>query len=202
MKYLVLLLALLSSFGLAQNATAVKRSINIGGDLTQWDGLTQYPVELSNAAEPQPVTQKGYFSVVWDDTNLYFLGVFEQSKDSVTATLTSDVEEWWNEDTMEIFLRLPGNPEMLHYASSPLGSRFANLLTSDNYFTHSRVEDTRWILEMAFPLGLNELPAVKDGDSWELKVGRGNVKAQEYSLWPAGKDFLAADNFGTLLFGE
>jgi Carbohydrate family 9 binding domain-like len=202
MKYLLILFVLLSSLVFAQEATAVKRSINIGGDLSQWDALTQYPIELSNAAEPQAVTQKGYFSVAWDDTNVYFLGVFDQPKDTLTATLTSDAEEWWNEDTMEIFLRLPTNPEMLHYASSPLGSRFSNLLASSNYFTSSRLEDTRWILEMAFPLGMTELPVVQSGDSWELKVGRGNVAASEYSLWPVGKDFLAEDNFGTLVFAE
>ena len=202
MKYVVLALALLSSLGLAQEATAVKRNINIGGDLSQWDSLTQYPIELSNAAEPQAVIQKGYFSLAWDDTNLYFLGVFEQPKETLTATLTSEAEEWWNEDTMEIFLRLSGSTETLHYASSPLGSRFANLLTSDNYFTHSRLEDTRWILEMAFPLGMTELPTVNTGDSWELKVGRGNVAGKEYSLWPIGKDFLAEDNFGSLVFSE
>lgn len=202
MKYLFSLLVLLSSLGLAQEAIAVKRSINIGGDLSQWDGLVQYPVELSNAAEPQAVTQKGYFSIAWDDTNLYVLGVFEQPKETLTATLSSDAEEWWLEDTMEIFLRLPADSEIRHYASSPLGTRFLNFLSSSTYFTHSRLEDTRWILEMAFPLGLTELPAVKAGDKWELKVGRGNVAANEYSLWPAGRDFLAEDNFGTLTFAE
>jgi Carbohydrate family 9 binding domain-like len=202
MKYLWSLFILLSSLGFAQEATAVKRSMNIGGDLSQWEGLTQYPVELSNAAEPQLVSLKGYFSVAWDDTNLYVLGVFDQPKESITATLTGDAQEWWNEDTMEIFLRLPSAGEPLHYASSPLGARFANLLSSDNYFTASHIEDQRWILELAFPLGLGDLPAVKSGDTWELKVGRGNVAASEYSLWPLGKDFLAEDNFGQLLFAE
>ncbi len=202
MKYLLIILTLLMSLAMSQEATAIKRSINIGGDLSQWDGLTQYAVELSNAPEPQAVTQKGYFSVAWDDTNVYFLGVFDQPKETLSATLTSDAEEWWNEDTMEIFLRLPSNPELLHYASSPLGSRFANLLTSDNYFTSSRVEDTRWVLELAFPLGMTELPVVKSGNSWELKLGRGNVVGKEYSLWPMGKDFLAEDNFGKLVFAE
>jgi hypothetical protein len=202
MKYFLVVLLLLISSSLAQEATAVKRTITIGGDLTQWDGLTRYMVELSNAAEPQAVTLKGYFSVAWDDTNLYFLGVFEQPKETIMATLTSDAEEWWNEDTMEIFLRLSSNSEMLHYASSPLGARFSNFLTSDNYFTNSRVEDTRWILEMAFPLGMAELPAVTSSDTWELKVARANVAAKEYSLWPMGKDFLAEDNFGTLVFSE
>jgi hypothetical protein len=202
MKYVLTLLCLALGLSVAQDATAIKRTITVGGDLAQWDGLTQYAVELSNATEPQAVTLKGYFSVAWDDTNLYFLGVFDQPKESIMATLSSDAEEWWNEDTMEIFLRLPGNPEMLHYASSPLGVRFSNLLTSDDYITNSRVEDARWILEMAFPLVMAELPAVKPGDTWELKVGRGNVAAQEYSLWPMGKDFLAEDNFGMLVFSE
>jgi Carbohydrate family 9 binding domain-like len=202
MKYILILLLVLSTLGFAQEATALKRSINIGGDMGQWEGLTQYPIELSNTAEPQAVTQKGYFSLAWDDTNLYILGVFDQPKDSLSATLTGDAEEWWNEDTMEIFLRLPSGSEPLHFAASPLGARFANLLSSDNYFTASRVEDERWILEMAFPLGLGDLPTVKTGDSWELKVGRGNIAASEYSLWPIGKDFLAEDNFGVLLFAE
>jgi hypothetical protein len=74
-------------------AQALKRTITLGQGLEQWQDLPQYPITLSNALEPTPVTSSGYYSVVWDDANLYILGVFEQPRETLLATLPTDAQK-------------------------------------------------------------------------------------------------------------
>jgi hypothetical protein len=182
-------------------AQALKKTITPGGGLEQWQDLPQYPVELSNAAEPVPVLFAGYYSMAWDDTNLYLLGVFTQPQESVVATLASDAPEWWSEDTLELFVRTAAGQEKLHFAMNPAGVPFAAFTASADYQVVSQLEETRWILEVTLPLG-GVLPTPQTGDLWEFKVGRSYVGAKEYSLWPNGGDFQAEDNFGRLYFTE
>jgi hypothetical protein len=75
-------------------AQAVQRTITLGAGLEQWQDLPQYPITLSNAAEPAPVTATGYYSVAWDEANLYVLGVFNQPQETVLASLPTDAPEW------------------------------------------------------------------------------------------------------------
>jgi hypothetical protein len=182
-------------------AQAVKRTITLGGGPEQWQDLPQYPITLSNAAEPMPVTSSGYYSVAWDDQNLYLLGVFEQPQETLLATLPTDAPEWWTGDTLEIFVRSAATSERLHFAMNPSGTPFAEFTSSVAYQAVGQVEETRWILEVAIPLG-DVLPAVQVGDVWQFKVGRGYVSANEYSLWPNGGDFQGEANFGSLYFTE
>lgn len=182
-------------------AQALKRSISLDDDMTDWDGLPVYAVNLSNSESPEAVSQQGYFNVAWDDTYLYIRGVFEQPQSSLTVGLTEDAEEWWNADTLEVFVQL--TPEStLHYAANPDGTGFTNFLT-DNYFeTYSSVTEDFWTLQLAFPLGVNALPLIQTEDVWEFKVGRGNTSTKEYSLWPLGGDFLGEENYGLIYFTE
>jgi hypothetical protein len=195
------------SFAFAQEldvgdiAQALKKTITSGAGPEQWQDLPQYPVELSNAAEPVPVLFSGYYSVAWDDTNLYLLGVFTQPQETIAATLPGDAPEWWNEDTLELFLRPAAAQEKLHFAMNPSGTPFAEFTASTNYQVTSQIEETRWILEVTLPLN-DVLSAPQQGDVWEFKVGRSYVGAKEYSLWPNGGDFQAEDNFGRLYFTE
>jgi hypothetical protein len=182
-------------------AQAVKRTITLGGGLEQWQDLPQYPVTFSNAAEPTPVTSAGYYSVAWDDANLYVLGVFDQPQETLLASLPGDAPEWWTGDTLEIFVRPTPGAERLHFAMNPRGTPFAEFTSSVNYQAVSQSEETRWILEVALPFG-DVLPAVQVGDVWGFKVGRGYVSASEYSLWPNGGDFQGETNFGSLYFTE
>lgn len=181
-------------------AQAVKRTMTLGGGLEQWQDLPQYPVTLSNAAEPVPVTSSGYYSVAWDDANLYVLGVFEQPQETLLATLPTDAPEWWTGDTLEIFV-LPTSSEKLHFAMNPSGTPFSEFTSSVNYQAVGLFEETRWILEVAIPLG-DVLPAVTVGDVWGFKIGRSYITANEYSLWPNGGDFQGEANFGSLYFTE
>jgi Carbohydrate family 9 binding domain-like len=180
-------------------AQAVKRTITLGQGLEQWQDLPQYPITLSNAPEPTPVTSAGYYSVAWDDANLYILGVFEQPQETLLATLPTDAPEWWTGDTLEIFMRPTPDGEKLHFAMNPSGTPFAEFTSSVNYQAVGQLEETRWILEVAIPLG-DGLPAVRVGDVWGFKVGRSYISANEYSLWPNGGDFQAETNFGSLYF--
>jgi hypothetical protein len=180
-------------------AQAVQRTITMGGGLEQWQDLPQYPVTLSNAAKSVPVSSSGYFSVAWDDANLYVLGVFEQPQETLLATLPTDALEWWTGDTLEIFVRPTAGAERLHFAMNPSGTPFVEFTSSVDYQAVGQVEKTRWILEVAIPLG-DVLPAVQVGDVWGFKVGRGYVSANEYSLWPNGGDFQGETNFGSLYF--
>lgn len=182
-------------------AQALKRTIALGQGLEQWQDLPQYPVSLSNAAEPTPVASSGYYSVAWDDETLYILGVFEQPQETLLADLPSETSEWWTGDTLEVFVRSTSGAEKLHFAMNPSGTPFAEFTSSVNYQAVSQLEETRWILEVAIPLN-DVLPAVQVGDVWQFKVGRGYVSANEYSLWPNGGDFQGETNFGTLYFTE
>jgi hypothetical protein len=180
-------------------AQAVQRTITLGAGLEQWQDLPQYPITLSNAAEPAPVTATGYYSVAWDEANLYVLGVFNQPQETVLASLPTDAPEWWQGDTLEIFVRVAPDTERLHFAMSPNGTPFSAFTSSTNYQAVGQVEETRWLLEVALPLN-DVLPAVSVADVWQFKVGRGYVSASEYSLWPNGGDFQAETNFGSLYF--
>ncbi len=186
-------------------AQAVRRTIQIGGDLTQWDGLPQYPVVLSNGVPSVPVTHRGYYSVAFDDQNLYLLGVFDQAKDTVLAKLDAAAPEWWNDDAMELFVRpdaFAAKPTDLHFAVNPAGTRFKAYTATTDYQSVGRIEDQRWVLELALPLNTATLPAVKAGDVWSLKVGREHQKAAEFPIWPIGGDFNSPGNYGYLAFTD
>ena len=186
-------------------AQALKRTINIGGDLGQWDGLPQYPVILSNGVPSVPVGSGGYYSLAYDARNLYVLGVFEQPKNTVRAGLKSDAAEWWKGDALELFIRsqpFASVPAELHFAVNPAGTRFGAHTATTDYKSAGRIENNRWIIELALPLNSASLPAVRAGDVWALKVGREHPQADEYPLWPLGGDFNSPNNYGYLAFTE
>lgn len=186
-------------------AQAVKKTIAIGGDLTQWDGLTRYPVIQSNGVPSVPVKNAGYYSVAWDDQNLYVLGVFDQPGDTVVAKLATDAAEWWNDDVMELFIRTQPYakaPADLHFAINPAGTRFKAYTATTDYKSAGRIEAGRWVLELALPLNTATFPAAKAGDVWALKVGREHQKAAEFPLWPIGGDFNSPNNYGYLAFTD
>jgi hypothetical protein len=203
----IIILALGSS-GNAQNfkpehvAQAVQRTIQIGGKLSQWAGLPQYPVVLSNSFPASPVKSKGYFSLAWDKNFLYVLGVFDQAKNTIIAKNKADANVWWSDDALEIYFRT--NPkdssgEILHFAVSPNGTRFARSTSGDKYQSHSRIEAKRWVLELAFVLG-KQLPKASAGQAWQLKIGREHQRAKEFPIWPVGGDFSSSGNLGYLVF--
>lgn len=182
-------------------AQALKRTISLDLDMSDWEGLPEYLIELSNAEEPTLVKETGYFSLAWDDDYLYVKGVFEQAEASLSIGLAEDSKEWWLGDTLEVFIRLA--PEQrFHYASSPDATRFVAFLTDNNYQSLSQLDALAWTLQLAFPLSGSSLPAIQTGDSWEFKIGRGNSLAKEYSLWPMGGDFLGESNYGLVYFTE
>lgn len=191
--------------GPARVAQAVKRTITVGGDLKQWEGIPQYQVILSNGVPSVPVTHKGYFSLAYDDKNLYVLGVFDQDKDTVLTKLNADAAEWWNDDVFELFFHttpFAKAPEDLHLAISPNGTRFKAYTFTTDYVSKGTIEDKRWVLELAIPLNKGPLPAVNSGDIWALKVGREHQKAAEYPLWPIGGDYNAPGNYGYVVFSD
>jgi hypothetical protein len=197
--FLCLALTFAQTLDAGDIAQAVKRTIEPGQGLEQWQDLPKYPVALSNAAEPVPVLFSGYYSVAWDEANLYVLGVFEQLQETLSADLPSDAPEWWTGDTLEIFAQ-PAT-DKLHFAMSPSGTPFAAFTSSTNYQAISQLEETRWILEVVLLLN-DVLPAAQAGAAWEFKVGRSLINSNEYSLWPNGGDFQGETNFGRLYFTD
>ncbi len=184
-------------------AQSLQRSIQIGGDLAQWDGIPTYAIELSNGFPVIPVKEKGYFSVAWDTQNLYVLGIFDQAKDTVLAKLKTDAPVWWKDDGMELFIRSDAFtkiPTDLHFAINPNGVRFKAYTATTDYQSIGRIEDGRWILELAIPLGTKTLPKVSDNSVWGFKVGREHPVVGEYPMWPMGGDFNAETNYGLLSF--
>ncbi|THF68389.1 hypothetical protein E7T06_16740 [Deinococcus sp. Arct2-2] len=184
-------------------AQAVRKTITLGGDLKQWDGVPQYPVTLSNGVPSVPVKNSGYYSLAWDEQNLYVLGVFNQPKATVLAKLAPEAGEWWNDDVLELFVRTnpyAKAPADLHFAINPAGTRFKAYTATTDYKSAGRIEDTRWVLELAIPLNSATFPAAKTGDVWALKVGREHQKAAEYPIWPVGGDFNSPNNYGYLAF--
>lgn len=205
--FLILLVSLLITTSVNAQATnpnhlaqALKTTITLDADLSDWEGLPQYTVNLSNTEDPTMFEQAGYYQVAWDDTNLYLLGVFQQSQDSLTTGFAEDDEQWWTGDSFELFVRFTGQ-EPLHFAANPDGTRFTAFLTSNAYESFSEVQEQQWVIQLAFPFN-NDLPRPNTTDSWEIKVGRTFHAAQEFSLWPMGGDFLGEDNYGLLYFTE
>lgn len=187
----------------AHVAQAVHRSIRLGGDLEQWQGIPQYPVILSNTYPSKPVSHPGYFSVAWDEENLYFLGVFTQEAGTVRAGLPADHPQWWEDDTMEIFLKtapLDKGSEVIHLAANPRGTRFKAYTYTTDYQTQGRILPDRWILEWAIPFRSLRTKTPTVGEFWNLKVGREHQAAAEYPLWPMGGDYHSPTNFGFLAF--
>lgn len=186
-------------------AQAVKRSIQIGGDLKQWEGLTRYPVTLSNGVPSVPVKYAGSFSLAYDDRNLYVLGEFDQPAGTVLATLPSEAAEWWKDDVLELYLRpqpFAPAPAELHLATNPAGTRFKAYTATTEYRSAGRVNGDKWVLELALPLNTATFPAARAGDVWGLKVGREHQQAAEFPLWPVGGDFGSPGNYGYLAFTE
>ncbi len=185
----------------AHVAQAARRTIQIGGDLAQWDGLPRYEVILSNTFPAKPVGSKGYFSVAWDDQNLYLLGVFQQRSDTLRAQNPADHPEWWTDDTMEVFLK-PNlkAAEYLHLAANPRGTRFKAYTFTTEYRTASRIGPDAWVLEWAIPFASLKVSPPSVGAFWGLKVGREHQAASEYPLWPMGGDYHSPSNFGYLVF--
>lgn len=149
------------------------------------------------------MTHGGYFSVAWDDRHLYILGVFEQKAETVKAALPEEHPEWWNDDTMEVFLKPdPKGVEVIHLAANPKGTRFKAYTFTTDYATSGRVEASRWVLEWAIPFASLKTSPPEPGAIWAMKVGREHQAAQEYPLWPMGGDYHAPTNFGYLVFVE
>ncbi|WP_034336392.1 endo alpha-1,4 polygalactosaminidase [Deinococcus misasensis] len=212
-KHLIALgaVSLTCSLAAAQNlkpeyiAQATERTIQLDGDLKDWNGLPKYTIEMSNGFPSVPVGSKGYFQVAYDQRNLYLVGVFDQEKSTVLAKLAQDAPEWWNDDVLEIYFqpnRTDKVPTTQHFAISPSGVRFKNYTATTEYQTASKIEDNRWIVEVAFPLGQGVFASAQDGSAWNLKVGREHQKAGEYPLWPMGGDFNAETNYGILSFNK
>ena len=186
-------------------AQSLQQSIQIGGDLSQWDNIPSYPVELSNGFPAVPVNDKGLFSVAWDSQNLYVLGIFDQAKDTVMAKLKTGAPVWWKDDGLELFIRtdpFAKVPNNLHFAINPAGVRFKAYTATTDYQAIGRIEDNRWVLELAIPLGTKTLPKVTEGSVWGLKVGREHPGAGEFPIWPMGGDFNAQTNYGLLSFSK
>jgi uncharacterized protein (TIGR01370 family) len=106
---------------------------------------------------------------------------------------------------MELYLRtqpFAAAPTDLHLATNPAGARFKAYTAGTDYKSAGRIEDNRWVLELALPLNTAILPAAKAGDIWGLKVGREHQRAAEYPIWPVGGDFGSPNNFGYLAFTD
>jgi uncharacterized protein (TIGR01370 family) len=123
----------------------------------------------------------------------------------VVAKLAQDAGEWWNDDVMELFVRTTPYakaPAEAHFAINPAGTRFKAYTATTDYKSAGRIEQSRWVLELAIPLNSATFPAAGAGDVWALKVGREHQKAAEYPLWPVGGDFNSPNNYGYLAFVE
>lgn len=186
-------------------AQAAQRTIKLGAGLKQWAGLPRYRVALSNGFPAVPVKFGGYFSLAWDAKKLYVLGVFDQPRRTIAARNKPDTSQWWTDDAMEVYLRpdaADSSIPYLHYAVNPSGTRFRVQTSGDGFEVRSRIEAGRWMLELAFPLGSKNLPAVNAGTAWGLKIGREHQAAREFPVWPMGGDFSANSNFGFVLFNQ
>ena len=203
-RYFLCLIIALAALGFAQTepstiAQALRFPMGSSLDLSLWEDLPRYEVSLSNDETPTPVSMPGYFSLAWDSSNLYILGVFAQDADTLMAELTADATEWWKADTFEVFVRQESQQPFIHIAANPAGVRFREYLATDAYQTDSLVSDGEWALLLSLPLG-DVIADAEKGDVWELKIARGHVALKEFSIWPKGMDFLAEDNFGKLVF--
>ncbi|WP_156822419.1 endo alpha-1,4 polygalactosaminidase [Thermus igniterrae] len=200
-----ILLALLTLGGLALAqrvvvAQALPRPQGPWG-VESYPGLPVYSLRLTTTYPPETARFPGSFQVAYDGEALYVLARLEQEAPP-KAERGPDDPEWWQDDTLEVFLRWdPFDEEApdLHLAVNPKGVRFRRYTAPLSYEARTGTFPGGWWAALRIPFG-EALPPPKPGSLWQLKVGRGHPSAQEYTLWPMGGSFHSPGNYGYLVF--
>ncbi|BDG17634.1 sugar-binding protein [Thermus brockianus] len=203
-RILVTLLAL-GGIGLAQEVVVAQALPRPPGPWGAgfYPGLPTYTLQLTTVYPPETARFPGTFQVAYDDQALYLVARLRQETPP-KAERQADDPEWWQDDTLEVFLRPHAFDEEapdLHLAVNPKGVRFERYTTPLAFEARTGTFPGGWWAELRIPFG-EALPPPQRGDLWQLKVGRGHPAAGEYTLWPLGGSFHSPGNYGYLAFLE
>ncbi|GAA5334053.1 MULTISPECIES: sugar-binding protein [Thermus] len=166
-----------------------------------YPGLPTYSIHLTTLYPPKTARFSGTFQVTYDDQALYLVARLSQETPPKAERQAND-PEWWQDDTLEVFLRpnpFDEDAPDLHLAVNPKGVRFERYTAPLFFEAQTGSFPGGWWAELRIPFG-GVLPHPRLGEIWQLKVGRGNPEAREYTLWPLGGDFHSPGNYGYLAF--
>ena len=185
----------------------VKDGFWIDGETDDWQKVSFYTgfyvAETSDKGTEAPVQSE--FAVAWDEMALYVTVTCLDQYDMELSMSRQDGDwDWYNDDTVELYI-IPGEGKKpVHYIVNPAGTKFGNFVDvggfNYNYEVKVGIDPGSWIAEFRIPLDKNPLPMPKDGDTWKFKVGRRYALRQYMSLWPSGGKFDDDDNYGTITF--
>ncbi len=70
--------------------------------LAPWEAINHVIIDNTGEGAPTATDYKGKFKVVWTPSHLYLLA--EISDQHFSDTYANPLDNWWNEDTLEIFI--------------------------------------------------------------------------------------------------
>jgi len=178
-----------------------------------WTQAAELP-GFTVANSPDPPRKAIRAKVCFDDAAMY-LGVAcaEPEPDRIRAVAPEGSSDVWRDDCVEIFIRhvpLPGT--FYQYIVNSKGVRQSRARKggqavrewNPQWQAAARVGAKEWCVEVAIPHAAMARPALTQGDSIGLKVGREDrVGArQELASWPGNEGYGSVGEFGTLFFGS
>jgi hypothetical protein len=218
-KYFAILLAismLVASSAVFAKATGgvdkveapfVKDGFWIDGETDDWQKVPFYTgfavAETADTNKEAPVQSE--FAVAWDEMALYVVvNCLDQYDMELSMSRQDGDWDWYNDDTVEIYI-IPGEGKKpVHYIVNPAETKFGNFVDvggfNYNYEVKVGIDPDQWAAEFRIPLDKNPLPVPKAGDTWKFKIGRRYALRQYMSLWPRGGQFDDDDNYGTITF--
>lgn len=185
----------------------VREGFWVDGETDDWQRVQFYTgfYEAEVGATDQIALVQSEFAVAWDEMALYVAVVCLDQYDMELSMSRQDGDwDWYNDDTVELYI-IPGEgAEPVHYVVNPAETKFGTFVDVGgfqyNYEVRVGIDPDLWVAEFRIPLDGNPLPKPKEGDVWKFKVGRRYALRQYMSLWPKGGDFDADDNYGTIKF--
>lgn len=189
------------------NVPFVKDGFWIDGETDDWQRVPFYTgfytAETGDSEKEAPVQTE--FAVAWDSMALYaVVSCLDQYDMELSMSRQDGDWDWYNDDTVEIYI-IPGEgAKPVHYIVNPAEVKFGNFVDvggfNYNYEAKVGIDPDLWTAEFRLPFDRNPLPVPKEGDTWQIKIGRRYALRQYMSLWPKGGNFDDSDNYGTITF--
>jgi hypothetical protein len=162
-------------------------------------------MEISTLNPPDEVTSA---MLCWDPSNLYVaVDCAESSPSRIVAECSQpDSEDLFHDDSIEVFITLPGNAEYVHWAVNTRGlvtdERCRSVSKRDikwNSTARTAVSTSAlgWRVELTIPWKDLASRPPRSGDSWRMNVARNQRSRGEWSSWATtGGSLHQPEQFG------
>ena len=175
----------------------------IDGDITDWFGVTAYPLKAENAwrierTRPEPLDSSAILQAAWDDANLYFaVRILDD------AIITDNPAAPWEDDSIELaidgrhdHIRDFGHDDDRQFTITAAGDSFESGSPTSCYSAASGRWAQGYTIEVALPLEcLGTIPIAEGqivGFNWSLADDDDGAGADSRLFW-LGQGTYAAD---------